>query len=227
MIISKTAKIKKKLFLKDPESTELGKRIIDTSIRLIDELGFDAFNFKKLASTINSTEASIYRYFENKHKLLIYLISWYWSWMKYNIDFKTHNLKNPVDKLKTVIKVISSSLQDDPETKYVDESILSRIVITESPKSYMTKNVEEDYKDGLFEAYKELCNKIAEIISAVNPNYKTPRSLAVAILRILHKQIYFSLHLPELTDIAIIDDDKSEVEAFLEDLVFSTLKVKK
>lgn len=227
MIISPVAKSKKKLFLKDPESSDLGKRIIENSIKLIDELGFDDFNFKKLASSIDSTEASVYRYFENKHKLLFYLISWYWSWVKYNIDYRTHNLKSPIDKLKIVIKVVATSLQDDPETKYVDEEILSRIVITESPKAYMTKHVKIDYEDGLFEAYKELCAKIAEIISLVNPSYKTPKALAMAILRIIHKQIFFSKHLPELTDIELVeDDDNQNIEAFLEDIAFSVLKVK-
>lgn len=225
MIISSIAKSKKKLFLKDPETTELGKKIIDNSIKLIDELGFDNFNFKKLAISIDSTEASVYRYFENKNKLLFYLISWYWSWVKYNIDYKTHTLKNPVDKIKIVIKVLSNSLHDDPETIYVDESILSRIVITESSKAYMTKHVEEDYKNGLFEAFKELCNKIAELILAVNPNYKTPKSLSMNMIKIIHNQIFFSQHLAELVDLNI-DKDYQSIEIFLEELVFSVLKVK-
>jgi len=225
MIISSIAKSKKKLFLKDPETTELGKKIIDNSIKLIDELGFDNFNFKKLAISIDSTEASVYRYFENKNKLLFYLISWYWSWVKYNIDYKTHTLKNPVDKIKVVIKVLSNSLHDDPETIYVDESILSRIVITESSKAYMTKHVEEDYKNGLFEAFKELCNKISELILAVNPNYKTPKALSMNMIKIIHNQIFFSQHLPELVDLNI-DNDYQSIEIFLEELVFSVLKVK-
>lgn len=225
MIISSIAKSKKKLFLKDPETTELGKKIIDNSIKLIDELGFDNFNFKKLAISIDSTEASVYRYFENKNKLLFYLISWYWSWVKYNIDYKTHTLKNPIDKIKVVIKVLSNSLHDDPETIYVDESILSRIVITESSKAYMTKHVEEDYKNGLFEAFKELCNKISELILAVNPNYKTPKALSMNMIKIIHNQIFFSQHLPELVDLNI-DDDYQSIEIFLEELVFSVLKVK-
>ena len=37
-----------KIFIKDPESSELGKRIIEHSILLIDEIGFDSFTFKKL-----------------------------------------------------------------------------------------------------------------------------------------------------------------------------------
>jgi len=80
------------LYLRDPQNINLGKRIIQYSIILIDEIGFEAFNFKKLAKRIKSTEASVYRYFENKHKLLVYLLCWYWEWMKFRIDFNTMNI---------------------------------------------------------------------------------------------------------------------------------------
>ena len=69
------------LYLRDPQETELGRNIVNNSIELIDEIGFEKFTFKKLATKIESTEASIYRYFENKHRLLIYLIAWYWNWI--------------------------------------------------------------------------------------------------------------------------------------------------
>ena len=68
-----------KIYIKDPESSVLGKKIITHSILLIDDIGFESFTFKKLGSEINSNESSIYRYFENKHKLLLYLTSWYWG----------------------------------------------------------------------------------------------------------------------------------------------------
>ncbi len=55
------------LYIKDPQHSDLGKRIIKHSILLIDKIGFEQFNFKKLAEEMKSTEASIYRYFENKH----------------------------------------------------------------------------------------------------------------------------------------------------------------
>ena len=58
------------IYLKDPESSELGRKIINHSIALIDELGFEQFTFKKLGVRIASNESSIYRYFENKHMLL-------------------------------------------------------------------------------------------------------------------------------------------------------------
>ena len=68
-----------KLYVKNPETSELGKKIIEQSILLIDEIGFENFTFKKLGEKINSNESSIYRYFESKHKLLLYLSSWYFS----------------------------------------------------------------------------------------------------------------------------------------------------
>ena len=70
-------KISQELFLKDPQSTDLGKRIVSASIALIDELGFEAFTFKKLGVAIGSPESSVYRYFGSKHQLLVYLLCWY------------------------------------------------------------------------------------------------------------------------------------------------------
>ena len=59
-------KMNEKLFVRNPEQTELGRKIIQFSIQLIQENGFESFTFKKLAEEIGSTEAGIYRYFENK-----------------------------------------------------------------------------------------------------------------------------------------------------------------
>ncbi|CAN0604355.1 unnamed protein product, partial [Ectocarpus sp. 12 AP-2014] len=68
--------INEKIYVKDPESSDLGKRIVEQSILMIDDMGFESFTFRKLGERIKSNESSIYRYFENKHKLLLYLASW-------------------------------------------------------------------------------------------------------------------------------------------------------
>ncbi|MGZ5077483.1 MAG: hypothetical protein ACXV9R_12760, partial [Methylobacter sp.] len=54
-------KMNEKLFLRDPEQSELGKKIILHSIQLIHLNGFETFTFKKLAEAIGTTEAGIYR----------------------------------------------------------------------------------------------------------------------------------------------------------------------
>ena len=91
--------VNNKLYVKNPETSELGKKIIEHSIILIDEIGFDYFTFKKLGERIGSNESSIYRYFESKHKLLLYLSSWYWAWIEYRLVFETNNIINPKEKL--------------------------------------------------------------------------------------------------------------------------------
>ena len=47
------------IYIKDPETSDLGKRIVEHSILLIHEIGFDNFTFKKLGLKIGSNESSI------------------------------------------------------------------------------------------------------------------------------------------------------------------------
>jgi len=215
-------KMNEKLFLRNPEQSGLGKKIILHSIQLIHKNGFEDFTFKKLAKEMGSTEASIYRYFENKHKLLIYLTAWYWSWLEYQVCFHTQNIEDPIVKLKMVIKLLASTVEDDIRTDHIDENNLHQIIITEGSKTYLTRSVSEDNKDQLFKPYKDLCAVIGNMILECSPNYKYPKSLASTIIEMAHFQNFFMHNLPSLTDFG---DHKDELEiiSFLEDLVFSSI----
>lgn len=223
MEIQLQIKMNEKLFLRDPEQSELGKKIICRSIELIHKNGFEAFTFKKLAELIGTTEAGIYRYFENKHRLLTYLVAWYWSWLEYQVAFRTNNIADPAVKLKMVIKLLASSVEDDLSTSHVDESLLHQIIITEGSKTYLTKRVSEDNKDRLFKPYKDLCAIIGNMILECSPHYKYPKSLASTIIEMAHFQNFFMNNLPSLTDFGT-EKDESKIVAFLEDLVFSGIR---
>ncbi len=216
-------KMNDKLFLRNPEQSELGKKIILHSIQLINKNGFESFTFKKLAEDIGTTEAGIYRYFENKHRLLIYIAAWYWSWLEYRVTVNTNNIKDPVVKLKRVIKLLATVVEDDVRTSYVNENILHQIIIAEGTKAYLTKHVSEDNKDQLFKPYKDLCAKIGIIILECNPKYKYPKSLSSTIIEMAHFQNFFMNNLPSLTDFGKTKNE-SAIVSFLEDLVFSALK---
>ncbi len=216
-------KMNEMLFLRNPELTELGKKIILHSIQLIHKNGFESFTFKKLAEDIGTTEAGIYRYFENKHRLLIYIVAWYWSWLEYRISFHTHNINDPIRKIRQVIQLLATTVEDDIITSYVNESILHQIIIAEGSKAYLTKHVSEDNKQQLFKPYKDLCAKIGDIILECNPKYKYPKSLASTIIEMAHFQNFFMHHLPSLTDFGKEKDD-AKIVSFLEQLVFSSIK---
>lgn len=213
------------LYLKNPQETELGRKIVKDSIVLIDEIGFEKFTFKKLAANIDSTEASIYRYFENKHRLLVYLIAWYWNWLEYIIDYKTNNIKSAEEKLKIAIRVITEKKIIDPYFPQINEEALYRIIISESDKTYLTKQVDEDNKEGLFRGYKSLCKKIADIVRLINPSYPFPHALISTILQASHQQVFYAQHLPSLTELDFKLDKLNEQNYhFLYSLVTGTIK---
>ena len=218
-------KMNEKLFLRDPEQTDLGKKIVRHSIQLIYKHGFELFTFKKLAEDIGTTEAGIYRYFENKHRLLIYITAWYWGWLQYRVTFTTNNIKDPAVKLKKVIQLLATTVVDDDKTIHINEDLLHQIIIAEGSKAYLTKHVSEDNKEQLFKPYKDLCAVIADIILECNPKYKYPRSLASTIIEMAHFQNFFMNNLPSLTDFGKTKDEL-KVVSFLEDLVFSSIKKK-
>lgn len=214
-------KVEEKVYLKDPESSEIGRKIIKDSIILIDELGLESFTFKKLAERIGSTEATIYRYFESKHKLLIYLISWYWNWLEYRLVFATSNIASAAARLKIAIRILSGKIENDVDFAHIDEVTLQRIVIAESAKAYLTKVVDEDNKEGFFYSYKRLCKRIADIILEINPDYKYPASLVSTIAESAHYQKFFAQHLPSLTNIS--NNNGHSLEEFLTHMAFSTI----
>ena len=61
--------VSNKLYNKNPEETDLGKRILSKSIGLMAEMGYEHLTFKKIGIALESTESSVYRYFQNKHQL--------------------------------------------------------------------------------------------------------------------------------------------------------------
>ena len=132
-----------RLVLRDPEDTTLGRNIVRQGLKLMHRLGFEHFTFKKLAEDMNTTEASIYRYFENKHRLLLYLLNWYWSFLEYLVIFQLQNLSEPETKIKRVIELLVKELPDDLDNSGLDKKALYEIVIAESNKTYLTKEIEE------------------------------------------------------------------------------------
>ena len=126
------------LYLKDPQDSVLGRNIIKHSILLLSDLGFEDFNFKKHSLEIWSTDSSIYRYFENKHLVLIYLVSWYWEWVAYLFRINTLNSNDPKRKPEIIINCFVSASFENPSIDYLDKSKLHSVIIAEGIKVYRT-----------------------------------------------------------------------------------------
>ncbi len=215
-------KLNEKLYLRDPDGTETGKEIVRSAIKLISELGYEQFTFKKLAAEIKSTEATIYRYFENKHKLLIYLVDWYWAFVEFQVLFHTNNLSKAEDKIKMFIDILVWEDNVFANFTDIDQQSLYAIAIAEGSKTYLSKEVDENNRVMLYKPYKDLCSRLASLFKDYNPKYKYPHSLASSVVEMSHFQYYFMHHLPRLCDFSRRKNPK-DIEAFLEGLVFGVL----
>lgn len=211
------------LYSKNPDSSDLGRKIISKSIELINEMGFEVFTFKKLAQAIQSPESSVYRYFENKHSLLIYLTSWYWTWTECRIVFATTNVDCAELRLNKSIHILTQPVLEDNSISYVNEVLLSEIIFSESLKTYHTRKVDEENKKGCFKAYKSVVQRVSSLMLEITPDFKFSHMLTSTVIEGAHQQKYFADHLPSLTDTSSEEDTISK---FYLELVFNFLKPK-
>lgn len=213
--------INDKLYIKDPESSKLGKKIVEESILLIEEVGFESFTFKKLGVRIKSNESSIYRYFENKHKLLLYLSSWYWGWVEYRMVFATNGISNPKEKLQKAIAILTQKVEEDNAFTHINEVVLHKIIINEYSKSYLVKEVSQENKEGYFVVFKRLVGRLSQMITAVDADYPYPLSLASTLLEGSLHQYFLQEHFPTLTNC----NKSINPTEFFTDMIFRTLNL--
>lgn len=206
--------INENVYLKNPMSSELGGKIISHSIDLIDQIGFDEFTFRKLAAAINTSEASVYRYFDGKHNLLAYLVLWHWNWLEYQLILAVQNIDDPCRRLHNAIRVLTQQVTQDDHFQLIDEVRLNRIVIGESSKLYFSRKVDEDNRFGYFKVYKDIVARVAEIVLEIQPAFPFPNMLVSTVVEGARHQHFFSEHLPKLTN--VVEGEDTVFEFYLQ-----------
>ena len=212
--------VKPGIFIKDPLSSDLGKKILEESLSLIDELGMESFNFKRLSLQVNSTEAAIYRYFENKHKLLLYYIDWYWGWLEHNLVYGTANMESPKEKIKMAIKLLVEGPVFN-ENLYLNISLLRKVVTEESNKAFMTKEEDNENSSGYFNQFYNFSERLIQIFNELNPNHPFPKAFVSTLIWSSVLNTYCSKHMPNLIEDKFKGQPKLE---FYYNLVFNSLK---
>jgi hypothetical protein len=131
---------------------------------------------------------------------LVYLSSWYWGWIEYRLVFSTNNIENPIEKLRKAIAIVTEKIEDDSSTEHINESLLNKIIIAEFTKTLLTKEVDEENKEGFFLIYKRVINRLVQMIEAVNSDYTFSKSLASSIVEGALHQHFLKNHLKTITN---------------------------
>ena len=174
--------------------------ILQSARELIAEGGFKDAQVQAIADKSGVSSGLVYRYFENKHKLLVYLSSWYWSWIEYRLVFGTMNINESEKKLLKAITIVTEKIEDDLTTAHINESILSKIIIAEFSKTLHTKEVDEENKEGFFLIYKRVIQRLASFILEVQAEYPFAKCLASTIVEGALHQHYLRLHFKTITE---------------------------
>lgn len=217
--------VRERVYAKDPSGTELGHRIVGTSIQLIDELGFEAFTMAKLAKALGTAEASVYRYFANKHRLLVYLVDWYWAWREIKLAFDTANIADKRERLMRGIRSVSGPITERGRHEYVDLRALYRIAVNESAKAWLTKEVAPGDKDGHFGSFVRLSHRLRDLILDAKPAHAHAHDLAALVLEGTGSLRFFHEQLPALFGKQA--KGKDAVSDLLVHLVFASIDTKR
>jgi AcrR family transcriptional regulator len=213
------------LYIKDPTSSETGRKVIASGAKLILATGLEAYTAKKLATEAGITEATVYKYFANKQRLLQYYFQLYWTWLEQQVKVFTAIETDPEQRLIKAVRVISNipSVAADPGV--ISKEDLRELVINEGSKAYYHVMVDEDNAKRIFAPYKSITALLAEMIKAVQPEEKYPLALATTIIEMSHSLKYFAKHLPALTDFPR-ETDQAKLDDFLIQLLFNSPKIK-
>jgi AcrR family transcriptional regulator len=201
-----------RLYLRDPQETELGRRLLSDAVEMLNELGLESFTFSKLARSCNSTEASMYRYFHNKHELLGYLVAWYWAWLDYKVSFKTNNITQSNARLELMLQVLAGNSDTSAMTPWMNEKLLQRLVVSEWGKLQLTG---EHTAASAYTHQEIFTKRIADFIHAANPHYPYPRALAGLLIQQAHQQRWYAEHFPQFTEVRLNDSANKSLTGLL------------
>ena len=125
-----------------------------------------------------------------------------------------------MERLKKAITIVTEKVEDDSTTLHINESILNKIIIQEFTKTIITKEIDEENKEGFFLIYKRVINRIIEMIHEVNPNYIFAKTLASSIIEGALHQHFLKDHLKTITD---CDQNNSPTDFYIH-LIETTLR---
>jgi AcrR family transcriptional regulator len=192
----------KNLFVKDPLSSVLGQKLLKESARMLGEDGFDAFTLKKLAQNLQTTESSVYRYFDNKHRLLVYQINLYWGWLNQQVDLKCCQAGlSGKEALEKAFEIMCFPEAHSWPSDGVSFECMHKILTHQSVKAYFSEHVDHENQDGAHRALKSLVKQMSEWLKEGSPDFEFPKSLISTLLASVMIQPFYAEHLPSLTEL--------------------------
>lgn len=180
------------LYLKNPRESKTGGHIISEAAAMIATGGIEQLTFKKLALRCGCTEATVYRYFENKHSLLLYVLNIFWIWQEYRMVLATQNIEDPMERLDHAIAVIARPEIPKDQGEFGEHVLLT--AIHEGVKIHLSRELRKEIDNGSMSAYHRLVQRLGALIRNYLPDYLFSEALSVTLLDNALQQLFFMKH---------------------------------
>ncbi len=187
------------VFLKDPDSSETGREIVFHGAEMMALSGVESFTFSKLAAKAGITEATVYRYFSNKHQLLLYLLNRYWNALEYKAMQETVHINNPLERLHRLAELLTGPVIQAGQGNFARH--LYAIAMSESVKVHLGTETGLDWQKGMLNGYARITGLVAETLRTAYPEYPYPQAWAATFVDSAMQQQFLMRHLPELTEV--------------------------
>lgn len=89
------------------------EQIVFTALEIISEEGVKSLTMKNIADRIGISDAALYRHFENKQEIMLAMIETVGRNLTTNISNAVANIETPVDKLKEILHIHLSYLEQN------------------------------------------------------------------------------------------------------------------
>jgi AcrR family transcriptional regulator len=186
-------------YLKDPDSSDTGRDIVVYGAEMIACGGVESFTFRKLALRAGITEATVYRYFSNKHQLLLYLLNRYWNALEYKAMQETVHINDPLERLHRLAVLLTGPVIQPEQGAFALH--LFSIAMSESVKVHLGTETGTDWQKGMLNGYARITGLVAETLRTAHPDYPYPRAWAATFVDSAMQQQFLMRHLPELTEV--------------------------
>lgn len=199
------------LYNKDPQSSTLGQNLLKESAKILAEEGFDTFTLKKLAQNIQTTESSVYRYFDNKHRLLVYHVNFYWDWLVNQVEITCCQTgMSGHTAIYKVFEIMCFPGNYSWPSEQIDYECMHKILTHQSVKAYFSQHVDLENREGAHIALKKLVNQMGLWLSEDLKEFEFPKTLVTTLLNAVMMQPFYAEHLPSLTELPAPNSTSSQ-----------------
>ncbi|MBL7812132.1 MAG: TetR/AcrR family transcriptional regulator [Bacteroidetes bacterium] len=187
------------LYIKNPQETALGQSLLEHAAACISRDGLEEFNFRKLAQAAGCTEATVYRYFENKHKLVLLLMNLFWGYVDFQIQQRIRFEPKAEAALNACLNELGNLQLHEIHNPHFAE-LLVHLAAREGVKMHLGKDIHAETQDGSLTHYLRLLQTVEDLLRLNHVSY--PRALAGLLLDSALQQHFYRHNEPLLTDSA-------------------------